>query len=230
MARDEIFQVRHQDIPSVGESNSDRAIMNRFGSQVVTDLFVQWFLSGYTFHMQAGTEDAPVTTFGPLDATKGLIVADNNSGFMVPMRFTVGLKLTDTAINIMAMLEVDMDKKRYSSGGGAFVPEQLNGAASGAGAANGSFYTIDGGDLVIAAKSTVPASVEIGRVILNDDAISNPANGFLGGLPDVYNIRRDAPVGMDTPGSIVAQLGSASLDVTGYGVLDFAQLPSSLVW
>ncbi len=204
--------------------------MNKFGSQVVTDLYTQWFLSGYTFHMQTGTEASPITTNGPIDDEDGLMVADNNSGFMVPMRFAVQVKFEDTSVIAMAMLEIDMDKKRYTSGGTVYVPEQLNGAATGAAAANGTFYTIESSDLVIAGKTAVPASVEFGRIVLSDDAITDPTTGQLGGLPDVYNIKRDGPVGMVTPGSIVCHFGSTTADVTGYGVLDFAQLPSSLVW
>ena len=230
MGRDDNYIVRHRSIPSQGESNTDRSVMNKFGSQIATDMLMQWWLSGYTFHMQTGTEDAPITTNGPLDDEDGLMVADNNSGFMVPLRYHVDVKFVDTAVTTMAMLEVDMDKKRYTSGGTVFVPEQLNGAATSAAAANGTFFTIEGSDLVIAAKTAVPASVEFARQILNDDVITDPTNGQLGGLIDIYNIRRDGPVGMITPGALVCHFGALTADPTGYGTLDFAQFDSNLAW
>ena len=53
MSRDDIFLVRHQSIPSVGESNRELGILNNFGAQVVVDLVTQWFLSGFCFHIQS---------------------------------------------------------------------------------------------------------------------------------------------------------------------------------
>ena len=204
--------------------------MNKLGSQVVTDLYTQFFLSGYTFGMQTGTEDAPVTTNGPTDDTKPVLIADNGSGFMMPLRASVQIGAQLTSTIIAGMLEVDMDKARYSSGGTVFVPEQLNGAATSADAANGTFFEITGSDIVAAAKSAVPASVEVVRQILSEDAIADPGVGQLGGLPALYDVRRDGPLGMATPGSILVHFGSATADITGYAQLHFAQMSSSLVW
>jgi hypothetical protein len=128
------------------------------------------------------------------------------------------------------MLEVDMDKARYTSGGTVYVPEQLNGAATSGPAANGVFYTIEGSDIVAAAKTAVPASVEVIRQTLSEDAIGDPAGGSLGGLPALYDVRRDGPLGMVTPGSILVHFGSATADVTGYGQLQFAQFATGLAW
>ena len=116
------FIVRHQSIPAVSDGSSDRAIINKFASQVCTDLILQFLLSGYMFHMQTGTEDAPVTTNGPLDDTKPIMVADCTSGAMMAILYEVSLSAHGASTLIQAMLEADMDKARYSSGGTAFFP------------------------------------------------------------------------------------------------------------
>lgn len=228
MARDDIFQVRHQSIPALGESNADRAIMNKFGSQVVVDLYTQWLLSGFCFHMQTGTEDAPITTNTTVDDTTPVMVADNLSGVMVPLFVDVNVATFAAATNIEIMLEVDMDKARYTSGGTVYVPEQMNGAATGADAANGTFYTIEGSDIVAAAKSAVPASVELARRTLTEDALADPAGSMMARRP-LYSIRTQEPVKGLTPSSIVLHFG-ASADITGYGSLDFAQYAATLAW
>ena len=137
MARDEVFLVRHSGIPPIGEGQPDRAIINRFGALIVVDLYTQLLLSGFCFHMQTGTEDAPITTNGPLDDTKPVIVADCNSGAMMPLLFEVNTVAHSTSTLIAAMLEADMDKLRWSSGGTVYVPEQMNKAATSAAAAAG---------------------------------------------------------------------------------------------
>jgi hypothetical protein len=212
----------------VGESNREEGILNNFGAQVVTDLYMQWLLSGFCFHMQTGTEDAPITTNVSLDDTRGIMVADNNSGVMVPLLCEVNVATFAAATNIEIMLEADMDKKRWSSGGTAFVPEQMNGAATDATAANGTFYTIEGSDIVVAAKSAVPASVELARKVLTEDALADPA-GAMFAHDKLFSIMERIPVFGNTPSSLVVHFG-ASADITGYATLQFAQFDANLAW
>lgn len=223
------FIVRHQSIPAVSDGSSDRAIINKFASQVCTDLILQFLLSGYVFHMQTGTEDAPVTTNGPLDDTKPIMVADCTSGAMMAILYEVSLSAHGTSTLIQAMLEADMDKARYSSGGTAFVPEQMNSAATGAAAANGTFYEISGGDITALAKSTVPASIEIARKSLSEDAIGDPAGAQMA-IAEVFSIRNRLSPILTNPGSLCGHFGSATADVTGYASLDFAQFPAANAW
>lgn len=229
MARDDIFVVRHRSVPGLGESNRDLGVLNKFGAQVVVDLYAQWWLSGFCFHMQTGTEDAPITTNGPLDDTKPVMIADNNSGFMVPLAAQVAIAAHATSTAIEAMLEVDMDKKRYDSGGTVYVPEQMNGAATGAAAANGTFYTIEGSDIVAVAKTAVPASVEFRRKTFSEDVIGDPAGAQMA-IEMLYSIKNDVPIGASTPSSQLLHFGSATADVTGYATMEFAQFSSSLAW
>jgi hypothetical protein len=202
--------------------------MNKFGAQLVVDLYTQWLLSGYCFHMQTGTEDAPITSNTTIDDLKAIMIADNNAGVMVPLFADVNVATFAAATTIGLLLEVDMDKKRWSSGGTVFVPEQMNGAATDATAANGTFYTIEGSDIVALAKSAVPASVELARRNLTEDALADPAGTMMARSP-LYSIRTQEPAKGETPSSILLHFG-ASADITGYGTLDFAQYPATLAW
>lgn len=228
MGREDPFIVRHRSIPTLGEANGDRAILNKFGAQIVTDLFTQWLLSGYCFHMQLGTEDAPINSTAAIDDELVFVVADNNSGALVPIRYEINISAFTTATLAQAMLEADMAKKRWSSGGTAYVPRQMNGLASSADAANGTFYV--GTDITALAKSAVPHTVELARRTFEEDVIADPGNGLLVGDRDVFNIRRQLPVLIPSPGSLVGHFGAATADVTGYGVLQFAQFPADLAW
>ena len=228
MGREEIFRVRHQSIPALGESAREDGIINLFGAQVVTDLYTQLLLSGLCFHMQTGTEDAPSTTNTTVDDIKCIMVADNNAGVMMPLFADVNIATFAAVTNIEGMLEVDMDKKRYTSGGTVFVPEQMNNAATDAAAANGTFYTIEGSDIVAAAKSAVPASVELARRTFTEDAVADPAGAMMARSP-LFSVRTQIPVLGNTPSSIVVHLGG-SADFTGYASLDFAQFSASLAW
>ena len=231
MGRDDVFLVRHQSIPGLSEGGADRAIMNKLGAQIVVDFYTQLLLSGYCFHMQTGTEDAPITTNGPLDDTKPVIVADCTSGAMLPLLAEINVQAHSTSTLIGALLEADMDKARYSSGGTVYVPEQMNKAATSAAAANGTFYTIEGSDIVAAAKSAVPASVELARAQLSEDAIADPATGMFAQLgAPLFTVRRQMPVILTNPGSLCLHFGSATADITGYAALEFAQFPAALAW
>lgn len=229
MSREDIFRVRHRSIPSVQDASREKGILNNFGAQVVVDLFTQWLLSGFCFHMQCGTEDAPVTSQGPLDDTKPFILADNSSGVMVALLYEVAVATHETSTSIEAMLEIDMDKVRFSAGTTVVVPEQMNGAATNAAAANGVFYTTDGGDITAGAKTAVPGSIELARKTVSEDAIGDPA-GAAFALDKIYSVQERTPVFGNTPSSICAHFGSATADHTGYASLDFAQFNANLAW
>jgi hypothetical protein len=229
MARDDVFQVRHQNPAALGANNSERASINNFGDLVVVDFYTQLLLSGFCFHMQTGTEDAPSTSNTTIDDTKAMIIADCTSGAMIPLFADVVFATWAAATTIQAMFEADMDKARYSSGGTVFVPEQMNKAATSADAANGSFYTIEGSDLVAAAKSAVPASVELSHAVYSEDALATVTDGMAGGKRALFTTKTQQPVVLTNPGSLLVHFG-ASADLTAYGSLDFAQFNAGLAW
>jgi hypothetical protein len=228
MGRDDLGLVRHQSIPNVSDGNGERPIVNKFASLVATDLFTQLLLSGFCFHMQTGTEDAPSTSNTTIDDVKAVMIADITSGAGMPLFADTTVATWAAATTVHAMLEADMDKARYTSGGTVYVPEQMNKAATGAAAANGTFYTIEGSDIVAAAKSAVPASVELARIAYTEDA--QPATTFAGAQPQpLFSASRQVPVILTNPGSLLVHFG-ASADLTFYASLDFAQFPVALAW
>ena len=229
MAREDVFVVRHKTLAPIGESQPGQAIMNRFGAQIVVDFYTQLLLSGLCFHMQTGTEDAPATSNATIDDTKAMIIADCLSGAMIPLFADINFATWAAATTIQAMFEADMDKVRYASGGTVFVPEQMNKAATSADAANGTFRTIEGSDIVAAAKSAVPASVELKHAVYSEDALVTVTDGMAGGKPPLFTCKDQVPVILTNPGSLLLHFG-ASADITAYGSLDFAQLDASLVW
>lgn len=226
MARDDVFIVRHATIPAVGESNSERAIINRLGSLVVTDFFDQLVLSGLAYHMQLGTEDAPINSTTSIDDQLAWAVADSQAGkAMIPLLAELNIDFVDTAVNSDAMLEWDKDIVRYSSGGTAFVPANMRGDDPNS--AGGSFYV--GTDVTVAAKSAVPNSVELARKSLGEDAVTDPTTGKLQYDPILYSCKqRPIVVGMNAC-SFVFHFGAGTADLNGYGVFQFAQFSSSLI-
>ena len=230
MARDSIFRVRSKTIPAVAEANGEDAIVNRFGSQVVTDFYTQLLLSGFCFHMQTGTEDAPSTSNTVIDDAVAVMLADCTSGAIIPLFADVTVSTWGSATTVHAMFEADMDKARYASGGTVYVPEQMNKAANSADAASGTFFTIESSNLIAAAKSAVPASVELARIAWSEDA--QPATTFAAaataGSP-LFSTQRQTPVVLTNPGSLVVHFG-ASADLTFYASLDFAQFPAALAY
>ena len=227
MARDDIFQVRHNSVPAVGESNADRAIMNRMGMQIVADFITQLTLSGWAYHMQLGTEDAGVASTTAIDDQLASICCDNIAGqAMIPLLYEVTPGVLATATIVQAMLELDKDKVRYTSGGTAYVPANLRGddlnSASGAG-----FFV--GADVTIAAKSAVPNSVEFARAFFIEDAIADSL-GYPGAWNTTVYSARTRPIAvLIDASSIVGHFGAATADVTGYAALQFAQFSKTLI-
>ena len=228
MSRDDIFITRHSSLPAISEAVPERAIVNRMGMQIVVDFYTQLCLSGLTYHMQAGAEDAGVALTGALDDQLAFILADNNAGYaMLPLLYEVNPGVLAGATIAQAMLEIDKAKARYNSGGTAFVPANLNNDGD-APAASGVFYTC-AADVVTLAKSAVPLSVELARKTYTEDALADTI-GYPGTWdPCVYSCRARPLSVINGVGSIVAQAGSPTADMTGYGVLQFAQLSTAQV-
>ena len=226
MARDDVFLVRHNSIPAVGESNAERAILNRMGMQVIVDFFSQLVLSGYGYHMQIGTEDAPVASTTSIDDLLVWMVKDNPAGSaLIPLLYEVNIGNFTTATLVISMLEADKDKLRYSSGGTAFVPANLRGDDPNA--ATGDSFV--GTDITVAAKSAVPNSVELARLQHLEDVIADPGNGQLSARPCIYSVKERPMLVLVDASSLLAHHGAATADVNSYGVMQFAQFAKALV-
>lgn len=225
MAREDPFIVRHSSIPAVGEANGERGILNRLGAQVVVDLMTQLILAGKAYHMQIGTEDAPVNSTTSIDDQLVWMVADNNAGYaMIPLGLQILIANWTTATLVNSMLEADKDLKRYSSGGTAYVPANLRGDDPSS--ANGAFYV--GTDITVAAKSAVPNTVELFRAQVVEDAQATPAAADAT-IACQYSIRDHPFIVLVDAASLLVHHGSATADVSSYGNLQFAQFEKALV-
>ena len=225
MSRDDLFIVRHATIPAVGESNAERAVINRLGFQVVTDFITQLILSGHAFHMQIGAEVAGVNSTAAVDdqLVEGLI--DNPVGkVLIPLLYEVNIATFTTATAIQAMLELDTAKNRYSSGGTVFAPKNLNGISAVQKAFSGSAYV--GTDITAAAKTAVPGSIELGRRSFSEDVITT-STGVENLDREVYSVARRPIAVLSGVSSMVLHFGAATADVTGFAVAQFAQLDAA---
>jgi hypothetical protein len=229
LSRDDIFIVRQDSVPAVGEGNTARAVINRMGMQVVTDFWDQLSLMGATYHMQVGTEDAGVNMTNTVDDQTAIFSVDNTAGnVIIPMLYeaTPGVPAATAAL-LYAMIELDKEKVRYSSGGTAFTPEPMNGED--ANSANVTAYITDGSDITVLAKSAVPDSMELARVQFIEDALADTI-GYPGAWDtEVYNVRKRFMAIGSGVSSICCHFGSATALTAGYAVLQFAQLTTAQV-
>lgn len=211
-------------LPPIAESVAERAIINRLGMQVVADFFTQIVLSGLGFAVQAGEEDAGFTATGAIDDQLASLLIDQTTGYaIIPMRYEANPGVVAGATLAMAMLELDLGKVRYSSGGTAYVPRNLN-SQSAAGAASGvTAYVAGASDVVPAAKSSGTASQELAHIDWIEDALANTI-GYPGAWQrDVYSVRQHPMRVAHGPCSLIGHLGSATADLTGYARIEFAQ-------
>lgn len=228
MAREDVFRVRNTSWPAVGESNSEQAVINRAGSLIVTDFLTQLILGGWAYHIQAGTEDAPVASTAAIDDELAFMLVDQNTGYaMLPLGLQTVVANWTTATLVNTMLEADKDKKRYTSGGTLFTPANLRG--DDLHSFSGVAYTVTA-DIVAAAKSAVPNSVELWRAGVVEDAQATPAAGdaALGGNAR-YSIRKDPFIVLTDLSSFVIHHGATTADVNSYGNFQFAQIEKTLL-
>lgn len=228
MSREDPNLTRYTSFPAVAEGQRTTAVLNSMGMRVAVDFFTQLALSGFTYHVQVGTENAGATLTGAIDDQLAAVLADNNAGnAIIPLFYHVDPGVLAGATVAQAMLELDKEKNRYSSGGTAFTPENLNGLDLNS--FNGSAYVCGASDIVAAAKTAVPDSVELARRTFIEDALADSI-GYPGAWDlDIYDVRKNpVAVGVDTC-SLVGHAGSATADLTGYVVLQFAQLPKSSI-
>lgn len=217
----EIATVRQNSYSNWAEGQDRPARSNRRGELVVVDFFTQCILDGRTFHMQMGTEDAPVDSTGVIDDTLAWMLADNPVGYvLIPTFYKVSVATWTTSTLINAMLEVDRAKARYSSGGTAYLPENLR--TDRPRVAVGSFYI--GTDITAAAKTAVPGSIELWRHAGAEDNVGTSTGAENINIAE-YNAKVHPFAEIVDVGSCVLYAGAATADFTGYGSFDFIQLP-----
>ena len=226
MARDDAFLVRHTSLPAVGEASSQQGVINRMGFQVVTDFLTQLVLGGFAYHIQAGTEDAPVASTAAIDDALAFMLVDQTAGnAMIALGCQIQIANWTTATLVNSMLEADKDKARYSSGGTIFVPANLRGDDPRS--FGGVAYTVTA-DIVAAAKSAVPNSVELKRGTVVEDAQATPPAADAN-VAFSYSARVDPIIVLVDASSFVVHHGATTADVNSYGNFQFAQFDKTLV-
>lgn len=218
----EIGIVRQNSYGDYSEGQERPARINRRGELVVVDFWTQMILDGRTFQMQIGTEDAPVASTATIDDQLVWMVADNPAGYtMIPSYLLIAVQDWTTGTDVNAMIEIDRAQARYSSGGTAYVPENMR--TDRPRVASGTFYV--GTDITVAAKTAVPGSMEIWRRAFTEDNVGTSTQSRHEGEFSAKQLGMFAAiVGV---GSCVIHFGAGTADVNGYGTLCFVQVPST---
>jgi len=108
-------------LSAVSQSPGTRLTKTR--ELVVFDFWDSLIRDGHMFHIQLGALSTPVAGTAALTALIGVGVIDNNVGYvMIPTRAEIHVATYTTATLQQSMLEADMAKKRYSSGGNRSHP------------------------------------------------------------------------------------------------------------
>jgi len=226
----EILKVRQNSYEDYPDADDCLGRGNRRGELVVCDFWTQLVLDGRMFHLQVGTEDAPVNTCTTIDDQLCQAVVDNVDGWtMIPSYADNQLATSaNTAIPPISMLEIDRAKVRFSSAGSAFVPENLRTDRPRTSIAATCRV---GPDIIIAGKTTVPGSIELARRCCGETTASstNEPVDFLFNSVPFFNARLGPMAVVVGVGSIVLYFGCATADSTGYSSLDWAEIPTESV-
>ena len=172
-------------------------------------------MEGKVFQLQIGTEDAPVDSTATIDDLLVWGVVDVPEGIIaIPIRAEVHVADFTTATDIFCMLEVDNAKQRYTSGGTAFTPLNLN---TGSSSASGcSAYA--GTDITVGAKTT-GGSIEVARVVITEDNVGTGIGG------EKFFFYDDVcPPFVKGPASIILHFGAGSADAKGFGLVKWVEL------
>lgn len=218
-------QVRQSHSP-YPEGSGVEPRLNRRAETIVTDFWTQMLFDGRLYHIQFGTEDAPVTATASIDDQLAMAVLDQSSAALVMLPFAAQAKVANWSTSTLfnAMLEADFAKVRYSSGGTAIVPRNMRSDTpyTFAGAA----YVSGASDVVLAAKSAGTDSVEFFRGNVVEDAQATPdASAADIGLN--YSARVHPLVAIVGLGSLALHFGAATADPAVYGMIQVVQIDKS---
>jgi hypothetical protein len=213
------FMVVRNALRNLQNESKTWANLSPFGDITNMSWIDALILAGYGYHVQVGTEDAPVASTTSIDDQLVWALVDVPTGkTIIPIYAEVVTATWTTATLINMMLEIDPGKVRYSSGGSAFAPLNMNtGCATSSGC---NAYV--GTDVTVAAKSTT--SMEIARLAGSEDNVGTSTgaeNHFK------FNAKERGIHVIKGPGSFLVHYGAASADVTGYGCFQFLAFDST---
>jgi len=222
--------VRQNSYEAQPDQTQRTARINRRGELVVVDFWSQLVIDGRMFHMQIGNESAPVDSTTTVDDELVWMLVDNAANTsMLPALVNLQLQTSasDTA-PIESYFEIDRAKARYSTGGSAFVPENLCTSRPRASVAAAAYV---GTDITALAKTAVPGSMEISRKAYAETTPSNSNEpvDFAMNLTPMFSARIQPGAMVVGVGSMLVHLGGANTNCTGYGIMQWAELPTASI-
>lgn len=226
----EIGRVRQNTYEAHPEGVDRELRINKRGEAVMVDFWTQLVLDGRMFHMQIGTESAPVDTTTTIADTLVWMLLDTTLGTTtIPAYCDVWLSaIGNTSASLEAMLEIDRAKNRYSTGGTAFVPENMRTDRP---RASTCYKCYVGTDITAAAKTAVPGSMEIARKgpFETTPTATNEPCDFNSNLRPLFVARQQPTAVVVDTGSVLVHYGASTLDSSGFGVLQWAEIPTDNV-
>ena len=206
--------------------------VNKRQEVIVIDFWTQLVLEGRVFHVQIGTESAPVNTTTSIDDELVWTVVDTNPGTIyMPTYVDVwAAASTATGETLVGMLEVDRAQNRYDSAGLAYVPENMRTDRPRPSTATCYvMHSTDDAGIVVSAKTAVPGSMEIGHKAFYEDTAgsTNEPVDFVMNMAKLYSVMEKPAVAIADPGSMIVHFGAGTADETGYGIVEWAELPAT---
>ena len=176
--------------------------------------WVQAYINaGHAYHVQFGAENAPIDGTAVDDTTVQALIDVPADLVVIPYRVECVVVNWTTATLAEAMIEVDNAKVRYSSGGTAFTPLNLNTVNPQTLPSGVVAYV--GPDITAAAK-TSGGSIEVARQQFSEDAIATATPSHF----NKFVWEGPSPVVGDAA-SFLVHFGSATADIKGYGSISF---------
>ena len=221
-------RVRQNSYENYSEGQDRNFRINRRAEMVTIDFWTQMVLDGRMFHMQIGTENAPVAGTAAIDDELVWMLVDNAAGtVMLPALVAIQIEGALTGANIASMFEIDNAKARFGSGGTAFVPANLRTDSPRASVAS---VARVGTDITATGKTAVPGSLEIARIAHweTSPSATNEPTDFVSNLRPLFSSQTQPGVAVVGVGSMLVHHGG-SADTTSYGYMQWVELPSESV-
>lgn len=206
--------------------------VNKRKELIVIDFWTQLMLEGRMFHIQNGTESTPVNTgTSPDDETVWILLDTTDGTTTIPTYIDVWASTcAATPETLEGVVEVDRLLNRWNTGGTAYVPENMRSDRPRVSTCY-KCYVSASGDITADAKSAVPDSLEIARVSYNETTpgSSNEPCDYIMNMNKLYSVMERPPVAIVDVGSLILHWGSGTADQTGYGLMEWVELPTSAV-
>ena len=224
----EIGTVRQNSYGNFPEGQNRLARLNRRAEMVTIDFWTQMVLDGRMFHMQIGTENEPVPGTVAIDDELVWMLVDNAAGtVLLPAIVNIEVEGASTSANLASMFEIDNAKARFNSGGTAYVPANLRTDSPRVSVAT---VARVGTDITAFTKTAVPGSMEIARIAHweTSPTATNEPSDFVSNTRTLFSAQTQPGVAVVGVGSMLVHHGG-SADVTSYGYMQWAELPTESV-